>query len=62
MLAAIQRRFFSRPPWSATIGRRATFSATRASVIEGFCTEGLAIFVVGVTILVFTALWIAGKS
>jgi ubiquinol-cytochrome c reductase cytochrome c subunit len=28
----------------------------------GPTTEGLAIFVVGVTILVFTALWIAGKS
>jgi ubiquinol-cytochrome c reductase cytochrome c subunit len=25
-------------------------------------TEGLAIFVVGITILVFAALWIAGKS
>jgi ubiquinol-cytochrome c reductase cytochrome c subunit len=28
----------------------------------GPVTEGLAIFVVGITILVFTALWIAGKS
>jgi ubiquinol-cytochrome c reductase cytochrome c subunit len=28
----------------------------------GPATEGLAIFVVGITILVFTALWIAGKS
>ena len=28
----------------------------------GPVTEGLAIFVVGMTILVFTALWIAGKS
>jgi ubiquinol-cytochrome c reductase cytochrome c subunit len=28
----------------------------------GPTTEGLAIFVVGITILVFTALWIAGKS
>jgi ubiquinol-cytochrome c reductase cytochrome c subunit len=25
-------------------------------------TEGLAIFVVGITALIFTALWIAGKS
>jgi ubiquinol-cytochrome c reductase cytochrome c subunit len=28
----------------------------------GPVTEGLAIFVIGITILVFTALWIAGKS
>jgi ubiquinol-cytochrome c reductase cytochrome c subunit len=28
----------------------------------GPVTEGLAIFIVGITILVFTALWIAGKS
>jgi ubiquinol-cytochrome c reductase cytochrome c subunit len=28
----------------------------------GPATEGLAIFVIGITILVFTALWIAGKS
>jgi ubiquinol-cytochrome c reductase cytochrome c subunit len=28
----------------------------------GPVTEGLAIFVVGITILVFAALWIAGKS
>lgn len=28
----------------------------------GPATEGLAIFIVGITILVFTALWIAGKS
>jgi ubiquinol-cytochrome c reductase cytochrome c subunit len=28
----------------------------------GPVTEGLAIFGVGITILVFTALWIAGKS
>jgi ubiquinol-cytochrome c reductase cytochrome c subunit len=28
----------------------------------GPVTEGLIIFVVGITILVFTALWIAGKS
>jgi ubiquinol-cytochrome c reductase cytochrome c subunit len=28
----------------------------------GPVTEGLAVFVVGITILVFTALWIAGKS
>ena len=26
------------------------------------CTEGLAIFVVGIIILVFATLWIAGKS
>jgi len=28
----------------------------------GPTTEGLAIFVVGITILVFAGLWIAGKS
>jgi ubiquinol-cytochrome c reductase cytochrome c subunit len=28
----------------------------------GPVTEGLAIFVVGITALIFTALWIAGKS
>ena len=28
----------------------------------GPATEGLAIFIVGITILVFTSLWIAGKS
>jgi ubiquinol-cytochrome c reductase cytochrome c subunit len=50
VVAYVQETLKDRDPGGFNLGRL------------GPTTEGLAVFVVGITALIFTALWIAGKS